>query len=136
MEVGVLGEVDRRLAAAPELLRRLPRDRVVVALDARGGEVLSHGWRRGTGASIADRMRELGQRHAAASSVAQVYTAYRAAAGDLFQLTFLKGSRFYTHSALATAPMELVFTETGANDPDFNLRREQALVQRVREAGT
>jgi hypothetical protein len=59
-----------------------------------------------------------------------------AAAGDLFQLTFLKGSRFYTHSALATAPMELVFTETGANDPDFNLRREQALVQRVREAGT
>ena len=30
-----------------------------------------------------DRMRELGQRHAAASSVAQVYTAYRAAAGDL-----------------------------------------------------
>jgi hypothetical protein len=59
-----------------------------------------------------------------------------AAAGDLFQLTFLKDNRFYTHSALATAPMELVFTETGANDPDFNLRREQALIQRVREAGT
>ena len=51
--------------------------------------------------------------------------------GELFQLTFLNGNRFYTHSALATAPMELVFAETGANDPDFNLRHEQALVQRV-----
>ena len=59
-----------------------------------------------------------------------------AAQGQLFQLTFLNDNRFYTHSALATAPMELLFTETGANDPDFNLRREQALVQRVGEAGT
>jgi hypothetical protein len=56
--------------------------------------------------------------------------------GDLFQLTFLNDNRFYTHSALATSPMELLFTETGANDPDFNLRREQALIQRVRDAGT
>jgi phosphoribosyl-ATP pyrophosphohydrolase len=46
-------------AATPELLRQLPRERVVVALDARGGEVLSHGWQEGTGATVADRMREL-----------------------------------------------------------------------------
>ena len=51
--------------------------------------------------------------------------------GDLFQLTFLNENRFYTHSALATAPMEFVFTETGANDPEFNLRHEQALIQRA-----
>ena len=51
--------------------------------------------------------------------------------GELFQLTFLQGNRFYTHSALASSPMEMLFTETGANDPEFNLRREQALVQRV-----
>ena len=56
--------------------------------------------------------------------------------GVLFQLTFLNDNRFYTYSALATAPMELVFSETGANDPDFNLRREQALIQRVADAGT
>jgi phosphoribosyl-ATP pyrophosphohydrolase len=46
-------------AATPELLRELPRDRVVVALDARGEEVLSHGWQRGTGATITRRMQDL-----------------------------------------------------------------------------
>lgn len=51
--------------------------------------------------------------------------------GELFQLTFLHGNRFYTHSALATSPMEMLFAETGANDPEFNLRHEQALIQRV-----
>lgn len=55
--------------------------------------------------------------------------------GEVFQLTFLNGNRFYTHSALATAPMEFIFTETGANDPEFNLRHEQALIQRVSNAG-
>ena len=57
--------------------------------------------------------------------------AARGDAGDLFQLTWLEGNRFYTWSAPATAPTEYIFTETGANDPDFNLRREQAVVQRV-----
>jgi hypothetical protein len=60
----------------------------------------------------------------------------RAAPGELFQLTFLNGNRFYTHSALATKSMVFLFAETGANDPNFNLRHEQALVQRVRNAGS
>jgi hypothetical protein len=55
--------------------------------------------------------------------------------GELFQLTFLQGNRFYTYSALAGAPSEFVFAETGANDPDFNLRHEQLLIQRVRATG-
>ena len=46
-------------AADPELLRQLPRERVVVALDARNGEVVTHGWRRGTGRSILERLEEL-----------------------------------------------------------------------------
>ena len=46
-------------AAEPELLRRLPPERVVVALDARDGEVVVEGWRRGTGRDVLDRMREL-----------------------------------------------------------------------------
>jgi phosphoribosyl-ATP pyrophosphohydrolase len=46
-------------AATPELLAQLPRERVLAALDARDGEVLSHGWQRGTGATIADRMAAL-----------------------------------------------------------------------------
>jgi len=46
-------------AAAPSLLRQLPRERVIVALDAEHGEVMSHGWQRGTGHRLLDRVREL-----------------------------------------------------------------------------
>lgn len=46
-------------AARPEVLRELPRERVIAALDARDGEVVVEGWRKATGARIADRMREL-----------------------------------------------------------------------------
>ncbi len=46
-------------AASTELLRQLPKDRTIVALDARDGEVFVEGWRRGTGMNIFERMREL-----------------------------------------------------------------------------
>ncbi len=46
-------------AASPELLSELPRDRVQVALDARDGEVVTHGWRRGSGRGLLERLAEL-----------------------------------------------------------------------------
>lgn len=46
-------------AASPEILRALPRDRVIAALDAVNGEVVVEGWRTKTGLSVMDRMREL-----------------------------------------------------------------------------
>lgn len=46
-------------AAVPELLRRLPRERVIAALDAVDGEVVVDGWRTRTGHGIAERMAEL-----------------------------------------------------------------------------
>lgn len=46
-------------AATPELLKQLPKDRVVAALDARDGEVVDHGWQKGTGESILERMKRL-----------------------------------------------------------------------------
>lgn len=46
-------------AAVPDVLAKLPRERVVAALDAECGEVVVDGWRRRTGRGIADRMREL-----------------------------------------------------------------------------
>jgi phosphoribosyl-ATP pyrophosphohydrolase/phosphoribosyl-AMP cyclohydrolase len=46
-------------AAKPELLSKLPRERVIVALDAVDGEVVVEGWRTKTGANVADRMHEL-----------------------------------------------------------------------------
>lgn len=38
-------------SAKPEFLKQLPRDRVVVALDARHGEVVVEGWKTKTGRS-------------------------------------------------------------------------------------
>lgn len=46
-------------AAAPDLLRELPRERVIVALDAREGEVVVEGWTRRTGQRVEDRLHEL-----------------------------------------------------------------------------
>jgi phosphoribosylformimino-5-aminoimidazole carboxamide ribotide isomerase len=46
-------------AARPEILRELPRERIVVALDALDGEVVVDGWRTRTGHRVAGRMREL-----------------------------------------------------------------------------
>jgi phosphoribosyl-AMP cyclohydrolase / phosphoribosyl-ATP pyrophosphohydrolase len=46
-------------AAQPELLRNLPRDRVIAALDAVHGEVVVDGWRTKTGRSVIDRIEEL-----------------------------------------------------------------------------
>lgn len=46
-------------AATPEILRQLPRERVIAALDARDGEVVVEGWTQRTGRRIEDRMAEL-----------------------------------------------------------------------------
>lgn len=46
-------------AANKELLSRLPRNRVIVALDAKHGEVVVEGWRKGTGKTILSRIDEL-----------------------------------------------------------------------------
>jgi phosphoribosyl-AMP cyclohydrolase / phosphoribosyl-ATP pyrophosphohydrolase len=44
-------------AADERLLASLPADRVVVALDARYGEVVTHGWRQGSGRDLLDSVR-------------------------------------------------------------------------------
>ncbi len=46
-------------AARPEVLRELPRDRVIAALDAKDGEVVTEGWTTGTGARVEERIDEL-----------------------------------------------------------------------------
>jgi phosphoribosyl-ATP pyrophosphohydrolase len=46
-------------AARPDLLAQFPRDRLIAALDARDGEIVTHGWTRGTGVRIEDRIGEL-----------------------------------------------------------------------------
>ncbi len=46
-------------AARPEVLRELPRERVIAALDAREGEVVTEGWTKRTGRRVEDRIEEL-----------------------------------------------------------------------------
>ncbi len=48
-------------AATPEVLRELPRERVIAALDARDGEVVTEGWTRRTGDTVEARIAELRQ---------------------------------------------------------------------------
>lgn len=46
-------------AATPEVLSELPPERTVVALDSFEGEVVTHGWTKGTGARVEDKLAEL-----------------------------------------------------------------------------
>ena len=45
--------------ATPDFLGRYPRERMIVALDARGGRVVDHGWTRATSDTVLDRARAL-----------------------------------------------------------------------------
>ena len=49
-------------AAREDWVTALPRERVVVALDARGDEWTTHGWQEGSGAQVADLIRPLAER--------------------------------------------------------------------------
>ena len=46
-------------AAVPKVLKELPRERTVAALDARHGEVVVKGWREATGRTVLERIAEL-----------------------------------------------------------------------------
>jgi len=51
------------------------------------------------------------------------------------QFTFLNNRTYYTISSLIEGAASLFFTRTGANDPNFNLRREPAFVIRKNGSG-
>ncbi|SIN82376.1 Alginate lyase [Parasphingorhabdus marina DSM 22363] len=50
-------------------------------------------------------------------------------------VTWITDDRFYTTRWVPQAGSQTILAESGANDPDFNLRREQILVQRVASGG-
>ncbi len=53
------------------------------------------------------------------------------ASDDTRMLSWMTGRRFYTYRFGASAPTRALLVESGANDPDFNLRREPALIRRM-----
>lgn len=46
-----------------------------------------------------------------------------------------ENGRFYTQSSLVTGDESFLFTQIGANDPNFNLRNEQGFIRRVTGKG-
>jgi hypothetical protein len=57
--------------------------------------------------------------------------AVAAPTGASRSLTWLLDGRFYTYRFAASSPISALLVESGANDPNFNLRREPALIQRM-----
>lgn len=54
-------------------------------------------------------------------------------AGDSY-MTWLLDGRFYTYRFVAQDGLEVILGESGANDPEFNLRREPMVIQRVSDS--
>jgi hypothetical protein len=46
-------------------------------------------------------------------------------------MTWLLDGRFYTYRFVPSTGLEVILAESGANDPDFNLRRDPIAIQRV-----
>ncbi|WP_199857897.1 alginate lyase family protein [Erythrobacter sp. EC-HK427] len=53
--------------------------------------------------------------------------------GESF-MTWLLDGRFYTYRFVPQDGLEVILGESGANDPDFNLRREPVVIQRVMDS--
>jgi hypothetical protein len=57
--------------------------------------------------------------------------AYANRVNPFTQFTFLNNRTFYTISSLADDSVDVFFTRVGANDPNFNLRREPSYILRA-----
>ena len=57
------------------------------------------------------------------------------AAADNAFVTWLLDGRFYSYRWVPQAGSTAILAESGANDPDFNLRREPMVIQRVTRTG-
>ena len=63
---------------------------------------------------------------------------WREAAGEVpasenVKLTWFQGNSFYSLTSANNQEVELIHTLLGANDPEFNLRREQGIILRMKE---
>ena len=54
--------------------------------------------------------------------------------GENIKLNWLLNNRFYSYTANTSNNDEVIFGRIGANDPDFNLRNEQTLILRKKDA--
>ena len=59
---------------------------------------------------------------------------YGKSSGENTKLSWMQNRKFYTLTTTASVDDELLFVRIGANDPEFNLRRDAALIQRRKAA--
>lgn len=55
-------------------------------------------------------------------------------ASGMVQFSWLSGNRYYSVSSAADSQTSVLFARIGANDPDFNLRREPAVILRKKNS--
>ncbi len=63
-----------------------------------------------------------------------LYQEATAKAKDVIQMNWFKDSKFYTLTTQSTVGDDIVLARVGANDPEFNLRRDALLVHRKENA--
>ncbi|MEM1072266.1 MAG: phosphoribosyl-ATP diphosphatase [Planctomycetota bacterium] len=96
-------------AARPSVLRELPRERVIAALDAKDGEIVVEGWRKTTGKPLLESIQELAP-HVAGFLVTTVEREGRLAGADLAlaeELTKLVGDARLTLAGGVTTADEI-----------------------------
>ncbi|WP_420580888.1 heparinase II/III domain-containing protein [Reichenbachiella sp.] len=55
---------------------------------------------------------------------------------DIFSMTWFNSKRFYTVTSVVESGDEMILTRIGANDPNFNLRRDPGLIHRRKGGNT
>jgi oligo-alginate lyase len=50
--------------------------------------------------------------------------------GDIYRMTWFNKKKFYTVSSVVESGDQMLFTRIGANDPNFNLRRDPGMIHR------
>lgn len=56
--------------------------------------------------------------------------------GDVFRMTWFNQKKFYTISSAVESGDEVILTRIGANDPNFNLRRDPGMIHRRKGGNT
>lgn len=63
-----------------------------------------------------------------------LYQEAAAKASDIIQMNWLKDNKFYTLTAQSAIGDDIILARIGANDPEFNLRRDALLIHRKKSA--
>ncbi|MEQ8580486.1 MAG: heparinase II/III family protein [Marinoscillum sp.] len=87
------------------------------------GEFMSSNQKLQTNNDLTPMGKESGYQHLWAEAQADL-------TGDLYRMTWFNKKRFYTVTSVIESGDEMILTRIGANDPNFNLRRDPGIIHR------